>query len=49
MYRAHARICTADEKNFVCGRNQNRLRTKFFSTADEIWHHCPAHTHATAN
>ena len=25
-----------DEKNFVCGRNKFALRTKFFSSADEI-------------
>ena len=30
------RISSAVEINFVCGRNKNRLRTKFFSSTDEI-------------
>ena len=34
------RKSSVDEQNFVCGRNKNRLRTKYFSTADEIEFHC---------
>ena len=35
---------SVDEINFVCGRNNFRLRTKKISTADEIW---PRHSLVT--
>ncbi|MBR3443384.1 MAG: hypothetical protein IKG96_06960 [Bacteroidaceae bacterium] len=34
------RKSSVDEKNFVCGRNENRLRTKKISSADEIYFNC---------